>query len=115
MELPKEITIGKKYEPAMEITEQSEADEYFEACVQHCMSFGKSREEAEIIERQNLGYFAGYYNAETRGRVEKLFSCTHPIFGSIANNGQPSLLHGLEAGRQFEGQSCMKNMKAKYV
>ena len=54
------ITINEKYGPAMKMTEQAEADAYFEECVQHCMSFGRTREEAEKIERGNLGYYGGY-------------------------------------------------------
>jgi hypothetical protein len=34
----KDITIGEKYGPAMEIKAQAEADAYFEQCVEHCMS-----------------------------------------------------------------------------
>jgi len=71
------ITIGDKYGPAMIITEQAEADAYFERCVQHGMLF-HTRIEAEKIERINLGYYAGYYNNETRERVERLFKCQHP-------------------------------------
>lgn len=59
------MTIGQKYGPAMEITNQTEADRYFEECVQHTMSsHGKSRDEAERIEKANLGYYAGYYDDE---------------------------------------------------
>ena len=77
------MTIGDCYTPAMQITEQAEADEYFEALVQRSMKhFGKTREEAGAIEADNLGYFAGYYSNETRLRVERLFRCVHPIFGS---------------------------------
>lgn len=54
--MQKEITIGEKYRPAMEITDAAEAQRYFEECVAHCMCFGRSREEAERIERCNLGY-----------------------------------------------------------
>ena len=32
-----QVTISDKYGPAMEITDQEEADAYFEACVKHCM------------------------------------------------------------------------------
>jgi hypothetical protein len=67
------ITIGEKYGPAMEITDQAEADAYFERCVQHTMSYGKSRDEAEAIERINFGYYSGYYNVETMTRVNRLF------------------------------------------
>ena len=99
--LPKEMTIGEKYGPAMKITDPQEAAEYFEACVQHNMSFGTSRQEAERIERINLGYFAGYCSTETRERVERLFNCEHPIFGKVSENGVPSTEQAIEAGRNL--------------
>lgn len=93
------ITLGEKYNPAMKIIDQVEADTYFEEIVEHCMSFGKtSRKEAEIIERSNLGYYAGYYNSETRERVERLFHCSHPVFGSIAEKGEPTIEEAFEMG-----------------
>jgi len=101
IKLPLKITIGEKYKPAMKIYTQKEADEYFEACVQHCMKFGEIREEAEKIERSNLGYFAGYYDSATRMRVEKLFRCRHPIFGSIAEKGKPTAEEAFKMGEKF--------------
>ena len=98
--MDKDITIGDKYDPAMVITEQAEADKYFESCVQHCMGFGKTRKEAESIEKQNLGYYAGYCGSETRDRVERLFHCAHPVFGKISVNGQPTVGQALLAGAQ---------------
>lgn len=98
MSLRKNITIGEKYGPAMEMTDQAEADGYFEACVAHCMSFGSERAEAEEIERSNLGYYAGYYSNETRERVERLFRCKHPVFGAITEKGPPSFGQALRAG-----------------
>lgn len=69
--MPKDISIGAKYDPAMTITDQADADAYFERCVQHTMTWwGRSREDAEKIERGNLGYYAGYGSQETRHRVE---------------------------------------------
>lgn len=93
------ITIREKYGPAMDIMNQVEADAYFEQCCTHCMSFGKNRAEAEKIEKSNLGYYAGYYSHEIRARVERLFNCSHPVFGSIAENGPPSFEQALEAGK----------------
>lgn len=99
-QLPEEITIGDKYGPAMKIEDQAEADAYFEACVAHTMQFGgKDRAEAEHIERSNLGYYAGYYDNETRHRVERLFRCAHPVFGRIAAVGAPTTEEALQAGR----------------
>jgi hypothetical protein len=98
----KDVTIREKYFPAIEeITEQKDADEYFEACVQHTMSFGKSRKEAEEIERQNFGYVAGYFSAATRERVERLFNCAHPYFGKVLENGVPSTEQAIETGRKL--------------
>ena len=71
------------------------------------MQFGRTRtrEEAERIERENLGYFAGYYSNETRERVERLFKTAYPFFGAIAENGAPTpeqaLLAGIELGTQL--------------
>lgn len=102
--LPKEITIREKYGPAMEITDQAAADEYFDVLVAHSSVFGMEREEAERIERINLGYFAGYYDNETRRRVEGLFKCEHPVFGSFEQNGPPdpkdALILGLQKGAE---------------
>lgn len=89
--MKRKITIGEKYGPAMEITDQAAADAYFGECVEHCMIFhDKTRSEAETIERANLGYYAGYYSNETRARVERLFKCAHPVFGAIADKGAPT-------------------------
>ncbi len=97
-EFPHDVKYGDKYGPAMEITEQADADAYFDKCVRHMMSRGKTRTEAEKTERGNLGYYAGYYSAETGARVERLFCCQHPVFGSIEVNGPPTPEQALEAG-----------------
>jgi hypothetical protein len=82
-DFPHKITIGDKYGPAMAITDETEARAYFEKCVRHSMAHGNDRKQAERIERANLGYYAGYYDNETRERVERLFRCAHPVFGPI--------------------------------
>ena len=99
-----EITIGEKYGPAMEITDQEEAHKYFEECVQHNMVWNKKegkilgRKEVESIEKQNLAYYAGYGDSKTRERVERLFCCAHPVFGSIKENGKPTAEEAFRAG-----------------
>lgn len=108
--IPDKVTIHDKYSPAMEITDQAEADAYFEQCVEHHLRCAAqegldiTREKAEDIERSNLGYHAGYYSHETRERVERLFRCAHPVFGKIAENGAPDpeevLKKGIEMGKR---------------
>lgn len=106
--IPRTIKIGDKYGPAMTMTDQAEADAYFERLVQHGMEWGNERAEAERIERSNLGYYAGYFSHETRERVERLFRCAHPVFGSAAENGAPSPDQALKAGLEMGRRSASR-------
>ena len=107
MKLPDEMTIGESYGPAMKITTQQEADEYFEALVERNMRItGNSREKAIAVEKSNLGYCAGYYDLETSRRVQELFDCVHPILGSAKG--------AFEKGRELtEGSSKSQRRNEK--
>lgn len=100
------LTYGEALNPAMEITDQADADQYFEAMVIHHMKHQKVPLRSKAVEtcRCNLAYYAGYYNNETRERVERLFVAAHPVFGKIAD-GVPTtdycLKAGIEYGRKF--------------
>lgn len=97
-------TYGELYGPAMEIQSQSKADECFETLVRQLLEArarsGESQDvdEAMKIVRSNLGYYAGYYDAKTRERVERLFKCQHPVFGAIAERGQPTPKEAFDMG-----------------
>ena len=81
---------GQRYSAAMAITDQALADRHFKCLVGLCMQAGKTREEAEEIERSNLGYWAGYHDHETRLRVERLFRCQHPFLGKAGDEPMPA-------------------------
>lgn len=93
---PKATTVGDIYGPAMKITEQAEADEYLLSLVA-CKAAreGITMRQAMSMARQNLGYYAGYHDEGTRRRVEELFHCSHPVFGSI----EPTPGEAFEMGR----------------
>ena len=92
-------TMGEIYGPAMRIQDPDEARAYFKALVEHHIAkVGGSKESVEKIQRGNLGYYAGYYDNETRLRVEKLFSTSHPIFGP-ATSGTPTAEEAFEIGK----------------
>jgi len=98
--MPEKMSIGEKYGPAMEIADQAEADAYFQRCVDHVITYHRmTRQAAEEIERINLGCYAGYYSNETRERVERLFRCSHPLFGSIATVGAPTPEEAFQMGQ----------------
>lgn len=92
-------TYAETLGPAMEITDPDHARSYFDALVRFHLARGhcSSREQAEVLVRQNLGYYAGYYSHEARERVERLFSCEHPVFGK-ASAGSPTPEEALHAG-----------------
>lgn len=97
-QFPDYLTIREAYEPGMTITDPAAAADYFEALVEHHMRIsGHTREQAIAIERQNLGYYAGYYDAETAARVYRLFQAAHPIFG----RARPTPEEAMTAGRRW--------------
>ncbi len=98
-------TIGELYRPAMQIKDAAEAREYFAELVRwHSKKWGKTESESIATMKSNLGYFAGYYDSETRQRVETLFECSHPIFGSVAENGTPSAETAFAKGVELANQ-----------
>lgn len=82
------ISVEEKYKSITEILSQEEANKYFEECVKHTMGMSYpvvaiGREEAESIERKNIGRFASSFNNEIRLRVEKLFKAVDPVNGRV--------------------------------
>lgn len=87
---------------AIEVRTQEEADECFSNLVeQQLREHGADPSTVDARVRCALGYFAGYYDHETRLRIEQLYRCEHPIFGP-ATKGLPSpekiFRMGLELG-----------------
>lgn len=93
--LPETMTIGERYNPAMEMTDTADAQAYLEALIEHDMRvWGQTEDEARRIQLSNLGYYTGYYDYETRQRVQALFGAVHPVFGMT----QPTPEEALQAG-----------------
>ena len=101
------MTAGELYGAAMKAQDQQTANACFERCVEAHLQARpeRTRKEAEQIERSNLGYYAGYYDSETRRRVERLYGAIHPIFGSIIKHGEPTPEIAFEMGRIWGGGS----------
>lgn len=100
----KQMTYEECLGPAMLITDQEDADQYLEAylkSIQEHLDETKSEDSAERIAKSNLGYWAGYHSHEVRERVEKLFKCSHPVFGSIKDNGAPTPQQAFDAGKKL--------------
>jgi hypothetical protein len=96
---PKENVLGV----AMGITDPQDAEQYLKAYIADIQKAldkkpDPSGKTAEQIAKNNLGYFSGYCDEKTRARVEKLFMCSHPIFGSIEENGTPTSEEAFQTG-----------------
>jgi hypothetical protein len=97
------LNYGECLGPAMKIADEADAAQYlaaYAAFIQKHLD-AEPRDDgmtAEQIAKVNLGYWAGYYDHETRERVERLFACAHPVFGK-ASAGTPTPEQALAAGR----------------
>ena len=100
------LTVGECLDAAMKITDKQDAIQYkrdYIAFIQKSIDKGEVKDKmtAEQIANANLGYCAGYYSSETRIRVEELFSCSHPVFGSVKEDGIPTTDEAFEAGKKL--------------
>lgn len=88
------LTYGEALDPAMGITDQEDADKYLKDYVSYIEKQleKEPREDltAKEIAKINIGYYAGYYDGETRMRTERLFKTHHPIFGTIVDTLEPT-------------------------
>lgn len=77
-------TIGEIFKLALHLakTNPEEAKDFFYEYVNFIsMEKHLSWDEATKRAKSNLGYFAGYYNKETRDIIYKVYDTQHPIFG----------------------------------
>lgn len=67
--------------PCSTITTPEDADQYLDAYAQYLADKNSSRiEEAKILARKNIGYYAGYQTEEVFHRMLRLFKTIHPVF-----------------------------------
>ena len=64
-----------KYRRAMLVKTQAEADKIFEEITTATMKANPklSREDAEMLERSNIGYWSAQYNKEISEKIRELF------------------------------------------
>lgn len=88
------LTLGEALDPAMEITTKVEADLFLLDYMDYLAPFNKEmdRYDLENLAKYNIGYYSGYFDIETRKRVEELFECKHPILGSYTTTYTPAEL-----------------------
>jgi len=82
----------------MDVRTKEEADAYFEKLVKLQVDHGVHRDIASKVIKGNLAYWAAYGDDERRERIERLFDCVHPFFGSIKELGSPTAHESFQLG-----------------
>ncbi len=112
--LEDDITVGNKYKVVSGIDNKEDADSYLSVLVEHCIRLaaktGESlSEEAAInIEKDNIGYYAGYFDTVSQQRIFELFDTEHPLFGRITPTNEQAfkaggmMAEGMKAGKTVE-------------
>lgn len=98
------LTYGECLDPIFKITDKDDAMQYKQAYVDYTQNWLEKDPRsddmtAEQIVNINIGYYAGYGSNDDRKRIEELFECSHPVFGSIKKNGSPTGKEAFECGR----------------
>lgn len=88
---PEAITAKETCAPALDITDKTEAEQYLADYAIFSKKDNESLEASIKACKNNLVCYADFVSPESRDRIERLFDCEHPFFGSIAKNGIPSL------------------------
>lgn len=109
-EFTDEATYADLFNPAMEIAvaRDFEAAKEYRERYRHYLRERWERGSQEIptdeeIDKTidvNLGYYAGYYDFETRMAVKEVFGASHPIFGDTDPTPEEASGGGQEAGQR---------------
>lgn len=107
------LTSGEALGPAMNITDQDDADQYLAEYIAFIQGYLDSTPNeqglnATEIAKSNLGYWAGY--GYDRERVERLFHCSHPVFGAIAEVGEPTTEEAFKMGLKLGEQAKINKL-----
>jgi len=93
------LNYGEALDPIFKITDKEDAMQYKKAYILFTRKFVESEAKAEEIVNANIGYYAGYGSNKDRSRIEELFECSHPVFGSVKKNGVPTGKEAFECGK----------------
>lgn len=102
-----QLTYGECLDPIFKITGKQDAIQYKDAYLKYTEKFlinghSETRLTALEIVNTNIGYYAGYGSNEDRKRIEELFECSHPIFGSVKQNGVPTGKEAFRCGNEHK-------------
>lgn len=83
--LAPETNIGELMDYCMTISDQETADMFWEELIDWSIlnwnvpSMEPSRENAEMVMRRNIGFWAGHYSGAVEERMKLLFKAVNPI------------------------------------
>lgn len=84
-------------EEMLRATTQEEADRCLDEYIRELVVTGLKRRRAKKIAKNNIGYFAGYYDEKTARLIWKLYRTSHPIF----NHRWPKPAESFHLGKKW--------------
>ena len=109
-----ELSFHEIFEQALKIRDKEDAQQYLQSYSYWILvkNVGKPMVKEPIdIAKENFGYWAGYYSHDTRYKIESLFECEHPVFGSIAKKGPPTAEQAFKLGLEIGKKAADKSLK----
>lgn len=71
------------YERAIQAESEVEAAMVYALLMEEMSGQGMTSDEADKLIRENIAYFAIFYDQQTLERVERLYNCVHPFLGLV--------------------------------
>lgn len=90
-------TMREIFDAALKCKDKEEGTEFLKAYV----ALGIPEE----VAKQNLGYFAGYYNQKTMDTVYELFGAEHPVFGRELPGPEKAFAMGVALGESMKSKA----------
>ena len=108
------LSYGDSLGPVFEIDNEEDAMAYKELLIEYHMRWSRdgkpdsppmTREQAIEVTNANVGYWSGYGTSTQMTRVQRLFLCAHPIFGSAVPTDKEAYETGLAAGKAARSEA----------
>lgn len=100
--MPKEVNFNALYAGAMTAKTAPEADRWVKVITYMIATLDPNKAgRALYIVKNSIGYLSGYQSSAERDRIEQLYGTAHPLFGSVADNGEPTPEQAFALGLQW--------------
>lgn len=93
-------TWEQEFAQALHIQSADDAEEFLDTLIVRRMALtGQTYDECDLLVRNDLGYWSGYYSEAQRAHIERLFHAVHPLLGPVSR--QLTMREAMALGAQW--------------